>query len=668
MSRQNSAFLTCVFIAGAASAWGQTGARAPGLTLRVYQIDGGVSAIPELKADEAPNVLKTISALDVESGAFGVADNFVSRVDGFLKIDAPGEYAFQLISDDGSRLSIHGRVVIDHDGPHGPTPKEGAANLTPGEHALRVDHFEGAGGEELRVLWKPPGEARFSPIPAARLSHAPLDEKTVAGVKRIITPLRRGRPGDGAPVAGMHPGFAFDPSEQLTEGEPLVEPKPWPVLKALVMAAGEGGADGLVTAPLNSGPYKKHALVSTHSSIYRAATDGDPHAGANVCLLRFAQPPAPMALAARKSDGALFSIRCAPPANCLSRLRETGKPVFEMLAVSPLSNGLEIEFTQPLDPRCGWEADAYLIEQRPFSANGVAARDGVAYPAKSASVSEDRRRVFLEIDSLKPGHVVYLRLLPPMLSSDGVLPWSTEAWVALNALPKDRAGQPAPRPAGEPQNVLTDAEKAEGWKLLFDGQSTAGWHGFRKQGIPTGPDGRPGWAVVDGALTRVGPGGDILTDESYQDFELRLEWRISPGGNSGVFFHVSEDEPLRYVWETGPEMQVLDNAEHADGRNPLTSASSNYALIAPSRDATLPIGLFNSARLVVKGPHVEHWLNGEKVVEYELGSPEWEKLVQNSKFKAMPRYAREKSGRIAVQDHGDRVWYRNIKIRPLNND
>lgn len=113
-------------------------------------------------------------------------------------------------------------------------------------------------------------------------------------------------------------------------------------------------------------------------------------------------------------------------------------------------------------------------------------------------------------------------------------------------------------------------------------------------------------------------------------------------------------------------MQVLDNAEHVDGRNPKTSAGSNYALHAPPRDVTQPVGLYNQVRIVVDGPHVEHWLNGEKVVEYELWSQEWEKQVAGSKFASMPDYGREKTGRIALQDHGDKVWFRNIKIRRLD--
>lgn len=219
---------------------------------------------------------------------------------------------------------------------------------------------------------------------------------------------------------------------------------------------------------------------------------------------------------------------------------------------------------------------------------------------------------------------------------------------------------PQSEPAADgAMNALTAAERAAGWRLLFDGRTTEGWRGFRKDAAPAG------WQVSNGALTRVGEGGDIMTDEEFGSFELVLEWNVAPGGNSGVFFHVVEDSSLSYVWQSGPEMQVLDNARHADGRDPLTSAASNFAVHAPSRDATRPAGEWNAARLVVRGDHVEHWLNGEKVVEYELGSPDWQQRVAASKFASMPRYARARSGHIALQDHGDRVSYRNIRIRPL---
>ena len=156
---------------------------------------------------------------------------------------------------------------------------------------------------------------------------------------------------------------------------------------------------------------------------------------------------------------------------------------------------------------------------------------------------------------------------------------------------------------------------------------------------------------------------DLVTREKFEDFELQLDWRISPGGNSGVIYRVSEDFPQSY--NTGPEMQVLDDAKHKDGENPKTSAGALYALIAPKNKILKPVGEWNHARLLVQGNHVEHWLNGSKVVEYELGSQELKSLIADSKFNKMPGFAKEKTGHVCLQHHHDEVWYRNVKIRRL---
>lgn len=206
-------------------------------------------------------------------------------------------------------------------------------------------------------------------------------------------------------------------------------------------------------------------------------------------------------------------------------------------------------------------------------------------------------------------------------------------------------------------NTLSARERAAGWRLLFDGQSTAGWGRFKKDSAITG------WRAEDGALVRVGPGGDIVTDEQFANFELTLEWNVASGGNSGIFFRVTDAG--NYVFETGPEMQVLDDAGHADGQSRLTAAGADFALHAAPAGVVKPAGEWNQVRMVVNGPHVEHWLNGQKVVEYDLWTPEWKALVQASKFKGYGGFGRALTGRIALQDHGDRVAYRDIKIRVL---
>ncbi len=192
---------------------------------------------------------------------------------------------------------------------------------------------------------------------------------------------------------------------------------------------------------------------------------------------------------------------------------------------------------------------------------------------------------------------------------------------------------------------------------LFDGVSTAGWRGYRAERCP------PGWQVVDGALTRVAEGGDLLSVEEFQDFVLEFEWRLAPGGNSGVMFHVSEDHDA--PWETGPEYQLLDDVVHPDGREPRTSAGANYAMHAPLERAARAAGEWNHSRLVVSGPHVEHWLNGREIVAYELWSEDWERRVSLCKWKDRPDYGRRKSGHIVLQDHGDAVAFRNLRIARL---
>jgi hypothetical protein len=200
------------------------------------------------------------------------------------------------------------------------------------------------------------------------------------------------------------------------------------------------------------------------------------------------------------------------------------------------------------------------------------------------------------------------------------------------------------------------------WVALVD-PGASQWRGYKRQDLPAA------WKVVGDTLAftpvaDTSQRGDVVTREQYGDFELAYEWKVSPGGNSGVYYRADEDH--KFGWETGPEMQVLDNKRHVDGKNPLTSAGAAYALYAPSEDVTRPAGEWNEARIVARGPHVEHWLNGKKVVEYEQGSDDWQKRMKASKFKDMPDYGTRMSGHIVLQDHGDPVWYRNIRVRRLS--
>jgi hypothetical protein len=164
-------------------------------------------------------------------------------------------------------------------------------------------------------------------------------------------------------------------------------------------------------------------------------------------------------------------------------------------------------------------------------------------------------------------------------------------------------------------------------------------------------------------LARIGEGGDIVTDREFTDFELSVEWKLEPGGNSGIFYRAAEGE--EWIYHSAPEMQILDDERHPDGQNPLTSAGANYGLNAAPRGVVRPVGEWNESRVVVEGSQVEHWLNGTRVVEYVLGGEEWEARVADSKFVEWPAYGRAATGHIGLQDHGDPVWYRNMKVREI---
>jgi cytochrome c len=219
--------------------------------------------------------------------------------------------------------------------------------------------------------------------------------------------------------------------------------------------------------------------------------------------------------------------------------------------------------------------------------------------------------------------------------------------------------------AESPPNTLTDEERAAGWRLLFDGKTTDGWRGYKKDAVPEG------WQVIDGVLVRVkggeggkgaGGGDDIVTKDQFDNFELSLEWKIVAGGNSGVLYRVTEDAATS--WHVAPEMQVLDNSRWPD-RDKRQLAGALYDLYQPAKDVAHTPGEWNEARVVARGNHVEHWLNGVKLLEYERGSDDWAKRVAGSKFKDLSNFAKADKGHICLQDHSDRVEYRSIKIREL---
>lgn len=213
------------------------------------------------------------------------------------------------------------------------------------------------------------------------------------------------------------------------------------------------------------------------------------------------------------------------------------------------------------------------------------------------------------------------------------------------------------------QNTLTPAEKKEGWKLLFDGKTTSGWRTFKSDKVS------PRWKASNGELyldkTVTEGKGDLITNDEYKDYDLSLEWKIDACGNSGILFNVVEDPKFEATYHTGPEMQVLDNTCHPDAKIIKHRAGDLYDLISCSKETVKPAGEWNLARIVSKKAKMEFWLNGNKVVEFTMHTPEWDQMVAKSKFNTMPEFGKALNGHIAIQDHGDGVRFRNIKIREL---
>ncbi len=206
--------------------------------------------------------------------------------------------------------------------------------------------------------------------------------------------------------------------------------------------------------------------------------------------------------------------------------------------------------------------------------------------------------------------------------------------------------------------LIADYASEGGWTVLFDGKEVKGLRGYKMDDFPDS------WEIVDGTIkTKPGMGIDLISSDVYKNFELELEWKVPKGGNSGIFYFATEESD--YIWQSAPEMQVLDDATHTKGEATLTSAGSLYGLIAASNSVVKPVGEFNQVRIKVQNNHVEHWLNGVKVVDYIYQSERMKALIAKSKFKTMPLFAKASEGQIGLQgDHGE-IWYRNIRIRKL---
>ena len=233
------------------------------------------------------------------------------------------------------------------------------------------------------------------------------------------------------------------------------------------------------------------------------------------------------------------------------------------------------------------------------------------------------------------------------------------------------------QPTGTTPNALSPAERTAGWRLLFDGKTLAGWRGLGYDSVPTAH-----WNVVDGAVHKIASGnvpkmpdgqpvngGDLMTVDTFRDFELAFQWKVVPGSNSGVKYNVSEEYSLANASNhaaLGFEYQVLDDSLNDDNKVATHRAGALYDLFAPNDKKRLkPVGEWNSSRIVFRGNHGEHWLNGAQIVSFDLGTPRMDSTLAKSKYRVLKGFADRRSGHIILQDHGDEVFYRDIKIREI---
>lgn len=209
------------------------------------------------------------------------------------------------------------------------------------------------------------------------------------------------------------------------------------------------------------------------------------------------------------------------------------------------------------------------------------------------------------------------------------------------------------------QNTLTDQEKKDGWQLLFDGQTIEHWRNFKQEKI------NPNWVVKDGAMVKLKGGGDIVTKEKYENFDFKMEWQIAEGGNSGIFILANETADDKQIYTRAPEIQILDNERHPDKKLASHRSGSLYDMIAAPATSQKKAGEWNTVRILFIDRHLKVWQNGVVTVDVKLGSPEWQQALDGSKFKTWKGFGQSLTGHLGIQEHGDQVSLRNLRILKL---
>ena len=844
----------------------------PGSVVNIFKLSGSVPSMPNM-TNKIPIMAGIMANFDnISSDDWkDLEDNFCMSGIGYLHVEKRQEFVFRVWSDDGSKVYLDGKPLLDNDGNHGVEYKEITLGLEEGYHPFRIEFFQGVGGKFLSWNWKKEGAAAFEVIPQKNIFHTKSQQKSIGDLSLPMSSIQK-IPGNKSKLTEVHPSFTltqarpddFSPKvggmdflddgrlviscwdatgsvyilDNITQGDPskittkkiadgLAEPlglkvvdndiyvmqkqemtklvdtngddiidvyetlcDDWEVTanfhefgfgldykdghfyatlatgiqpggagvvsqpkirgslikvsketgKMEVVANGfrtpngvgvgynddiyvadnqgdwlpcskiahveqgdwfgsravdfEGTAQSVEKKPLvwlpqdeignspstpsylNIGPYKNQMIHGevTNGGVKRVFVE-EVNNKLQGCVFRFIQGiESGVNRLTWGPDNALYVGGIGSTGNWgqnkklwygLQRLEYNETSTFEMLAVRAKSNGIEIEFTEALQNKDGWNPEDYEVRQwnyKPTADYGGPKLDHIALKVLSSSVSDDRKKVFLELDGMKDDRVVYLNINNPFISENGNSIWSTEAWYTMNYIPTNNNGKVLSNANAVTMNTLSPSEIKDGWELLFNGKDMSSWTNFNKTTLGKG------WKVENGAFTlypEVGDGGDIVSKGQYENFELKLEWKISNCGNSGIMYNVVQDEKYCCPWLTGPEMQILDNTCHPDTRYVTHRAGDLYDMIECKYVTVKPAGEWNKVILKVNQGNAEFYLNGYSVVKFKMFDDNWSEMIANSKFKDMPDFGLAKKGHISLQDHSDIVSFRNIKIKSL---